>query len=734
MDAIRPASMPAGKTAPKLRRPTRAGLALLILSVLLPGVLFGIAASQGYGEAHRQALGHVARTAQILEEHAQKVFETHRLVIDQINTRLRFLDWQSEADRDDLHQLLRRMQDDLEQVATISIADAQGYLQASSRRHPVDRTISFADRDWFQGVKTIGSEALYVSQSYPGRQSGQPVFNVAQRAYAPKGNEAFTGAIAVSVDRSYFETFYKGVETTFEHNVALIRVDGEFLARYPAAGVKALDPNSEFLRLIRAADSGVSETRSRVDGKERIFAYRKVAGYPVFVGFGLERSSAFAPWRENLVAYGLVALLASMALLAMSALALRQTWRWQATADALVAEAASRGRAEEQLRQSQKMEAVGRLTGGVAHDFNNLLTVVTGNLDLALRRIPDGDGRLQKLVSNALEGAGRAAALTHRLLAFSRQQPLEPVALDVNRLVAGMSDLLLRTLGEDVMIETVLAGGLWRTLADPNQLEGAILNLAVNARDAMPGGGKLTIETANAHLDEAYAAVRPEVTAGQYVMIAVCDTGTGMAPETVANAFEPFFTTKPIGKGTGLGLSQVYGFAKQSGGHAAIYSELGHGTTIKLYLPRVRDGSAPSREERPALQAEAGARERETVLVVEDETMVREFTGECLREAGYRVVEASDGPSALAILREDPSVTLVFTDVVLAGPMNGRHVAEEAARLRPGLPVLFTTGYTRNAIVHHGRLDEGVDLIGKPFTAATLRAKVREILDRPQPV
>ncbi|RDI60898.1 hybrid sensor histidine kinase/response regulator [Microvirga subterranea] len=389
-------------------------------------------------------------------------------------------------------------------------------------------------------------------------------------------------------------------------------------------------------------------------------------------------------------------------------------------------------RTEEQLRQSQKMEVVGQLTGGVAHDFNNLLTVVTGHLEMAQRRLESGSGdqRLLRNVRSAMEGAQRAATLTHRLLAFSRQSPLRPELVDLNKVVGAMSELVRRTLGENIAIETVLAGGLWRTEADPNQVESAILNLCVNARDAMPEGGKLTIETANTHLDEAYPAVaRGDARAGQYVMIAVCDTGMGMPPDVRDRVFEPFFTTKPVGKGTGLGLSQVYGFLRQSGGHVAIYSEVGEGTTVKLYFPRLRGAG----EERAVgdLSASADMQEGygETILVVEDEDMVREFTVSALEEAGYAVISAADGPSGLALLDAHPEVDLLFTDVVLAGPLNGRKVADEALKRRPGLKVLFTTGYTRNAIVHHGRLDEGVDLITKPFTATSLAEKVRRILE-----
>ena len=388
-------------------------------------------------------------------------------------------------------------------------------------------------------------------------------------------------------------------------------------------------------------------------------------------------------------------------------------------------------RTEEQLRQSQKMEVVGQLTGGVAHDFNNLLTVVQGNLEMAKRRLEAGtkDPRLSRFIGNAIEGAQRAAVLTHRLLAFARQSPLRPEAVDLNRIVNGMSELIRRTLGENIAIETVLAGGLWQAEADPNQVESAILNLCVNARDAMAEGGKLTIETGNTALDDAYPAVaRGEVKPGQYVMVAVCDTGTGMAPEVQERVFEPFFTTKPVGKGTGLGLSQVFGFLRQSGGHAAIYSEPDQGTTVKLYFPRlVRDVARVPSGAEPAMPP-AALGTGETIVLVEDEDMVREFAVSALEEAGYRVVAASDGPSGLALLDAHPEASLLFTDVVLAGPMNGRKVADEAQLRRPELKVLFTTGYTRNAIIHHGRLDEGVEVITKPFTASALVTKIRRVL------
>jgi PAS domain S-box-containing protein len=388
-------------------------------------------------------------------------------------------------------------------------------------------------------------------------------------------------------------------------------------------------------------------------------------------------------------------------------------------------------RAQEQLAQAQKMEGIGQLTGGVAHDFNNLLTVIIGNLEAmqrALQAPPIERDRVSRSIDNAMRGAQRGASLTQRLLAFSRRQPLDPKPVDGGRLVVAMSDLLRRTLGEHIAIETVLAGGLWQVLADPNQLEIAILNLAVNARDAMPSGGKLTIETANARLDETYAAHDADVVAGDYVVISVTDTGVGMTREVQARAFEPFYTTKDIGHGTGLGLSQVYGFVKQSGGHVKLYSEAGLGTTVKIYLPRLPgDEAAVAAPEPAAVAPRSGT--GQTILVVEDDDDVRADSTGILRELGYSVLEASIASSALHAVERHPEIKLLFTDIGLPGGMNGRQLADAARRLRPDLKVLYTTGYARDAIMHDGRLDPGVTLVQKPFTYATLAAKLAEILD-----
>jgi len=391
----------------------------------------------------------------------------------------------------------------------------------------------------------------------------------------------------------------------------------------------------------------------------------------------------------------------------------------------VVAEVSERMRAEEQLRQAHKMDAIGQLTGGIAHDFNNMLAVVIGALNLMQRRLAKGDTDVTRYIDAATDGANRASQLTQRLLAFSRQQPLNPSSIDANKLVTSMTDLLSRTLGEHMQIQTVLGAGLWRTFADQVQLESAIINLAVNARDAMPDGGKLTIETANGSVDAAYG-LQHGLAPGQYVMICVTDTGDGMDAQTMALAFDPFFTTKEVGKGTGLGLSQVFGFVRQSGGHVKLYSEVGHGTTVKIYLPRFYGA-----EELAVPEVVNVARDgslAETILVVEDDPRVRVFSTEALRELGYSVLSAVNGPDALRQIDAGAKIDLLFTDMVMP-EMNGRQLAELALARLPALKVVFTTGYAPNAAVHNGVLEPNMIYLHKPFTLDQLAEKIRAALD-----
>ena len=385
---------------------------------------------------------------------------------------------------------------------------------------------------------------------------------------------------------------------------------------------------------------------------------------------------------------------------------------------------------QEQLLASQKLEAVGQLSCGIAHDVNNRLMVVLGNIETSERKARQlaGSANLQRALGHAKRGAQRAAALTSRLLAFSRRQALDPKPINVNNFLNGVQDFLQRTLGERVEVQTVGSAGLWQIEADANHLESAIINLAINARDAMPDGGKLTVEAVNVSADDDYSRANPELPPGQYVVICVTDTGSGMTAEVLDHAFEPFFTTKEPGQGTGLGLSQVYGFVKQSGGHVKIYSEVGHGTSIKLYFPRyLGAGLVPAAEPDELLPE---GEKVETILVVEDDADLRTYVCDVLRDLNYRILSAPSAQGALTILlQEEPQVNLLLTDVVMPG-INGRELGRRAQQIRPGLKILYMTGYSRNAVVHQGRLDEGVDVLEKPVSQAKLALRVREILDR----
>jgi signal transduction histidine kinase/CheY-like chemotaxis protein len=451
-----------------------------------------------------------------------------------------------------------------------------------------------------------------------------------------------------------------------------------------------------------------------------------------------EEAKELRVWLATLIG---LALLAAMVLAGVLAVATRQavTGLLDRTRE-LEAESKLRHEAEATLRQAVKMEAVGQLSGGIAHDFNNLLTIIIGNLDTMKRRLAElatsnvaGDAiaKLETPLESAMKGAKSSAQLTQRLLAFSRRQALEPDRIDANRLISGMLEMLRRTLGSDISIETVLGAGLWPSFADAHQLENVLLNLALNAKAAMPTGGCLTIETANTYLDDAYVRRFGDVKAGQYVVLCVTDTGTGIPAEILDKVFDPFFTTKPAGEGSGLGLAMVHGFVKQSDGHVRIYSEAGSGTTVKIYLPRfigAEEVNAAPAGKTESEQAIPRAKPNEMILLVEDNADVREYARDVLLELGYGVLDAANVQEALRVVAKKPRISLVFTDVVL-GDSNGRVLADKIRQIYPHLPVLFTTGYTRNAIVHQGRLDPDVHLLNKPFTQQDLARKVRELLD-----
>ena len=468
-----------------------------------------------------------------------------------------------------------------------SSSDTTVTLSASGHVYPVPLTANYSDREYFKAHRDglLPPEGIYVSEIVTGRLLKRDFFIVSRRRGVYDGKaDPFNGVDAIAIDPNYFRGFYAQIASAGT-TIVLARSDGYILARTPElpGAERHLPANGSFMANVKKfPDRGLYDSSVSLDNKPRIAGYRRMQGYPIYVIAGINKSEIAGAWMTSMGRHLIFGLPATLGLVVLTLLARRRMLRERQLFEELRTEIQRREETEAQLREAQKMDAIGRLTGGLAHDFNNLMTIVTGSLDLLNRRLASDDPRLKKLVDNAMEGARRAAALTRQLLAFARREPLEPKPTDINKLVSEVSALLRGTLGETIAIETVLAGGLWPANIDPHQLERAIVNLALNSRDAMPDGGRLTIETANAHLDDAYAKANADVTPGQYTSIAITDTGAGIAPDIVGKIFEPFFTTKPAGHGTGLGLSQVFGFVKQSGGHVRVYSEAGRGTTVRL--------------------------------------------------------------------------------------------------------------------------------------------------------
>lgn len=706
---------------------------LVVASIVLPVLVFIGGGWLAWRGTLRAATADLQSDLSVAQEQATKVLDSDMLLSGRVNDLVGGLSDDAVIAREqELHDRLGAMIAGFPQVTAVIVVGRSGQPLVASSRYPVDHTVNLGDREYFKALRD-SHLPFYIGGIVFGRLTGADVFSVATR----RGDDPsrFSGIILVGVPPTYFRDFDRemfGGGT--DYSAILVREDGTQLASYPEAASSDREPVRDELlvdAIARMPQGGLVRGRSTIDDTDRLIAYRRLATYPAYIAVERRWDSIVREWRDLMASHLVFGIPATLGLFALSLLALRQARRQSDTLATLQAEVRRREIAEEALRQSQKMEAIGRLTGGIAHDFNNHLTVISSNIELLQRRLPAGSASLVRLTDAAMTGVQRAATLTHRLLAFSRQQPLEPEPLDAGRLVSNISDLLRRTLGESIAIETVLPGGVWLTRVDANQLESALLNLAVNARDAMQEGGTLTIETANAHLDDAYVASHAEVTAGQYVMLAVTDTGTGMTPEVVSKAIEPFFTTKPLGRGTGLGLSMVYGFVTQSGGHLAIDSNPGHGSTVKIYLPRfIREETRDA----PAMEVPKGAQpsaKGETILVVEDDEGVRRSSVESLREMGYEVLEAGDAMEGVRLIVDRGGIDLLFTDVGLPGGVNGRALADAARSARPGLRVLFTTGYTRNAILRNGTLDPDVHFIPKPFNLAALAAKIREVLEAP---
>ncbi|MBN8919506.1 MAG: response regulator [Rhizobiales bacterium] len=704
---------------------------LLVASIVLPILIFIGVATIAYFKNFEDARERLLLRLSHAYQHAATVFETFELTARYTGEIFRDeSDADIRANEAAFSARLKGVVDLLPQVRDIWIVNADGKPLVAGAIFPIPPGLDVSDRPYFQVHKLGKVAGDFVTPVLDGRVSDIKFFAITRRMTDEQGN--FRGVLTVSIAPEYFDVYYANPPVIDAGFTMLIRADGAVLGQAPGTNFDAakLTRGATFAQAVRRSpDIGVITT-DEPDGRAKLVAYRRLPQRAVYVISGINNDAIIATWLKQIGAHLLFGVPATIAMTLLAWVAIRRTRRESLAYAQLRAETQRREATELALRQAQKMEAVGRLTGGIAHDFNNLLTAIIGNIDLSIRRMESGDERVRRYLGSAREGSARAASLVQRLLAFSRQQPLETRTVDLNRVVQNMSELLRRSLGETVVIETVLAGGLWRTAVDPNQIENAILNLAINARDAMGGEGRLTIETANTVLGASFASTQGDaVIPGEYVLLAVTDTGTGMSADVIEKAFEPFFTTKPTGVGTGLGLSMVYGFIRQSGGYVVIDSKVGRGATFNLYLPRAT--GAERNEDEPAVPVPAPLTPQADgtkILLVEDDPELNRFGTEVLQELGYRVISAPDGPSALKLLARNTDTQLLFTDVVLPNGMNGRELARAAQEQQPGLRVLFTTGYTRDAIVHEGRLDEDVELLTKPFTYDALVAKVKAVL------
>jgi len=654
---------------------------LLVASFLVPGLVFAAASSWNYFEVHRETEDTVKRTAAILDEHARKVFDTVDLAIGRIDDRIKGKGW-DEIGTPDTNAFLRGIDATLPQAVSIWITDRNGIHRAGTLDAGIGVDVSGAE--WFQMLRD-GNRGTIISPPFTGKATRRASFAVSRSRTTPDGE--FDGAIVVSLSPEYFEGFFREASPPGPHVASLIRRDGIFLARIPerTEGMR-LSLNAPLMRAIAEKPwFGMRPMVSTLDGRHLIFAYRKVGTNPVFVGFGIDRSMVLARWHLNVTVYAIVALLSSLTLCLVSLLAFRRACAEQSALMRLREEGEQRLIAEQRLRQSQKMEGLGQLTGGIAHDFNNLLAIIIGNLEMLQRQVR-GDDKAVKLVERASRGAARGAALTQRLLAYSRRQDLSPQSISVPDLVAGMTDMMARSLGPGIRIETFFPPDLPPAKADPNQLEVALLNLAVNARDAMPSGGLISMTGRAATVGpEGMAGLQP----GDYVCVSIRDTGTGMDEATLAKAVEPFFTTKGTGKGTGLGLSMVHGLAVQSGGTLRITSSPGNGTTAEMWLPR-GEAIPDEKAARPLARPEALPFYR--ILLVDDDSLVLEATGAMLEELGHVVKSVASGKDAIDALLRDPSIQLVVTDYDMPG-MTGLELAEHIRKRSPGLPILLASGH-----------------------------------------
>jgi two-component system NtrC family sensor kinase len=687
---------------------------MMVASLVLPAALFIFAASVNYRNIKMVTDERIDRSLDILHEHALKVLQTVERTFAEIDEIVRDMsDDDIRRNEARLHARLERIVKALPQLQGIAIIARDGHPLVSANTYPVPRSLDFSDRDYFMAQQN-GGAGTYVSSIHSPRMQGIGTYFFALSQRRSSDDNTFRGVVSVAVLPDYFESFYAKMGNTEGSYFAMARADGGFLARYPVPKdrMMKLDQRSKLRQgIARGLDREFYSVDSQLDQVDRRIGYRKLTGFPLYVLAGVERSAITAEWLGNISSHLVFGLPATAFLFSGLALALVRTRR-------LYEEADRREAAEGALRQSQRLEAIGQLTGGVAHDFNNLLMIIGGSAQRLRGELTEKKHRrLLEMITTATQ---RGETLTRQLLTYSRQQTLTPQVVDLGQRLPLVRELLTRSLRADIDIKVDVPDGVCSVRVDPGEFELAILNLAVNAKDAMPNGGTLSIRAKRVTLKGEATA---EGLTGEFIAIRVADTGHGIAPEILTRVFEPFFTTKEIGKGTGLGLSQVYGFAKQSGGTATITSTEGRGTAITIYLPRSHDlPQAPS----PQRQAQAPAEPAGTVLLVEDNADVAEVGADYLRKLGYRVRSVANAQAALAALRLDSDVDLVFSDILMPGGMNGLELARAIAERFPAIPVLLTTGYSASA---QDAVRQGVVVLQKPYDLDSLRRTIRDAIE-----
>ncbi len=699
---------------------------LLVLIILVTGQQLLQLRSGLISDAERQ----MARLDMVFAEQTGRAVETVDLVLRDVVDDVHG----TRATPGSLDEMLRRHIEGVRQVLEVTLYDPSGAIVSSSRPPGTRTELLPAGRSLLAYHAGHPGQDLQISE--PIRIGDGPWMTLmSRRVNNPDGS--FAGAVIAQLNLAYFEDFYKAVELSENGAIVLHRRDGLVLARYPHSD-KAIGSSfaelSPFKEVLAHAIAGTVLMKSPVDGSIRVLAIRALRAFPLAVNVSVDQENVLAPWRQQTLVLTLVALCGSVVMGTLLLLLARASHRLESLLPefrsakeaaesanaALLVQMHERERAEAAMRQAQRIEAVGQLTGGVAHDFNNLLTVMLGNLDL-MQHSEKLDQALKERLLRMRHAAERGATLVDQLLAFARRQPLSPRAVELNGVVSGMSGLLQSAIGNNIRIETRLANGLWPAMIDPTQIELVILNLAINARDAMPKGGTLTIETANTHMAgpaEDGSAPPGAPAAGDYIVVSVRDTGTGMAPEVLAKAFEPFFTTKGVGHGSGLGLSQVFGLARQSGGGVHLESSLGQGTTVRVYLPRAANAAIPA--ELMVVPEFAGG-SASTILLVDDDEAVRSTTGMILETMGYKILSAESGQGALAVLRSDIAIDLLLTDVAMPG-MNGPQLARQVRVVRPSLPIVFFSGYADPEAVAGDTIRQRI--VRKPFRAADLAAQI----------